>query len=200
MKLIISLLYILESRRNVVRLGEHEIGSRKYGPHEDVTILRFITHKDFDHFLWINDIGMIHLERDVEFTGFNWKEKFVFFFLQNFFTFFVICTDRISPICLPIFDELRDRSYVGTTPFIAGWGLTKDYLTKEEEENVLSSDILLQVQVPVIENSKCKENYRAKGELFNDIQFSDRVLCAGFENGGGDSCDGDSGGKKINIR
>lgn len=82
MKLITNLLYISELRRNVVRLGEHQIGSTKYGSHEDIAIVRFLAHKQFDNVLWINDIAMVYLERDVEFTGFNWIEKVYNFFLK----------------------------------------------------------------------------------------------------------------------
>lgn len=62
---------IFKSQRNVVRLGEHKIGSTIYGPHKDIAIALILSHDNFDGVLWINDIAMIYLERDVEFTGFQ---------------------------------------------------------------------------------------------------------------------------------
>lgn len=55
----------------------------------------------------------------------------------------------------------------------------------------------MQVQVPVIKNEDCKKNYRRYSTHFQfrgDIQFDDRVVCAGYIVGGKDSCQGDSGG------
>lgn len=52
--------------------------------------------------------------------------------------------------------------------------------------------ILLQAQIPVISNSECKKKYRAIGR--SNILFEDHVLCAGFEAGGTDACQKDSGG------
>lgn len=55
------------------------------------------------------------------------------------------------------------------------------------------SPILMQVQVPVSTNEKCKKNYEKIG-VKEDVQFDEKVLCAGFDAGGQDSCSGDSGG------
>lgn len=52
----------------------------------------------------------------------------------------------------------------------------------------------MQVQVPVITNQECLEKYKRIRLYYADIQFSSRVLCAGFEAGGKDTCHGDSGG------
>lgn len=56
------------------------------------------------------------------------------------------------------------------------------------------SNILNQVQLPVISNAECKQKYVNLGLFQKKIQFSDIVLCAGFTEGGKDSCKGDSGG------
>ena len=61
-------------------------------------------------------------------------------------------------------------------------------------ENGNRSEVLLQVQVPVIDNIDCKESYRRIRLLTLNRQFSDRVICAGHIDGGMDSCQGDSGG------
>lgn len=99
----------------------------------------------------------------------------------------VFFIDRISPICLPFSKDMRRNDYVGTMPFIAGWGF--------KAENTSLSDILQQVQIPVIDNKQCRARYSKIGERRSSSQFSERnVLCAGYKEGGKDSCQGDSGG------
>lgn len=71
---------------------------------------------------------------------------------------------------------------------LAGWGRTSENAVNK------MSDILNQVQLPVIKNSECKQKYKNLGLFKKDIQFSDIVLCAGYAEGGQDSCKGDSGG------
>lgn len=97
--------------------------------------------------------------------------------------------DRISPICLPDNGAILTKSFVGQNPFIAGWG--------HQQENGRLSNILQQVQLPIISNAVCKEKYEKLGRVKDDIQFSDIVLCAGFTVGGKDSCQGDSGGPMM---
>lgn len=72
----------------------------------------------------------------------------------------------------------------------AGWGTMREKLRKHDL--VPMSTILMQVQVPVNSNNKCKGRYHRIGE--EDFDFDDRVICAGFIKGGKDSCQGDSGG------
>lgn len=48
--------------------------------------------------------------------------------------------------------------------------------------------------MPVLENADCKQKYKEIGKLNLDAQFSRLALCAGYNEGGMDSCTGDSGG------
>jgi len=59
-----------------------------------------------------------------------------------------------------------------------GWGTTS-YSGK-------SSDVLLEVTLPVWDLDDCKEAYTQP--------ITDRQICAGYKEGGKDSCQGDSGG------
>ncbi len=54
------------------------------------------------------------------------------------------------------------------------------FLIKDEPP----SDILMEVQLPIVSPTKCKEAYRA----YNQISIDDSVLCAGPESGGKDAC------------
>lgn len=103
---------------------------------------------------------------------------------------YTFTTVRIRPICLPINDPLRTKDFIGVSPFIAGWGKTT--------EGGESATILQEIQVPVLENSVCKNRYETLGKLLSDRQFNDAVLCAGVLKGGQDSCQGDSGGPLMN--
>lgn len=67
-----------------------------------------------------------------------------------------------------------DPTFDGTLTLVSGWGDT----LKDDE----SSDILRGVNLPVINQKKCKEAYYG---------LSNQMLCAGnFPNGGMDSCQG----------
>lgn len=103
----------------------------------------------------------------------NLTQKFKFHLLK----------DRVRPICLPTNDPLRSRSFVGEQPFIAGWGRL--------EESGNPSNVLQQLQLPILKNSECKEWFRRKRKLISKHQFGSSILCAGHLNGGRDSCQGD---------
>ncbi|XP_071451047.1 venom protease-like [Hetaerina americana] len=91
-------------------------------------------------------------------------------------------TLAIHPICLPDTQELRSMTYVRNYPFVAGWGAVKF--------NGPSSSSLMELQLPVVEPSRCKNAY----SNFKTTVIDDKVLCAGFARGGKDACQGDSGG------
>lgn len=59
-------------------------------------------------------------------------------------------------------------------------------MTNENDTIKERSQVLLEVQLPVINNKDCKESYRRIGLLTLNRQFNDRVMCAGFLEGGKD--------------
>lgn len=61
----------------------------------------------------------------------------------------------------------------------AGWGYTR-------ESNFSLPRILRKVSVPVVDRAQCNVSYKNK--------ITERMVCAGLEQGGKDSCQGDSGG------
>lgn len=74
---------------------------------------------------------------------------------------------------------------------LAGWGLVEEPRKGKHKQ---PSSILMQAQVPVVENESCKQNYKRIGKFLADVQFDDGVMCAGFADGGASACLGDSGG------
>ncbi|OAD61523.1 Venom protease, partial [Eufriesea mexicana] len=91
-------------------------------------------------------------------------------------------TEHVYPICLPVEDNLRDNSFYRYLPFVAGWGAIAN--------RGPASDILMEVQIPVVSNEACEQAY----SRFKVAKIDDRVLCAGYARGGKDACQGDSGG------
>lgn len=98
-------------------------------------------------------------------------------------------SDAVRPICLPLSEPVRTRNFVGYNPFVVGWGRTT--------EGGRSSDVLQQLQLPVLENDVCKASYSKIGKLISEKQFDEAVLCAGVLDGGQDACQGDSGGPLV---
>lgn len=114
--------------------------------------------------------------------------------------------DRIRPICLPVNNSIAYRDFVDTMPFVAGWGITS---TRESAEE--PSDILNQVQIPVVDTATCEEKYRhAKENAKNKkikkkkpdakMVFDEHIICAGRLEGDKGICNGDSGGTLNNNK
>lgn len=168
----------ISMHRYFVRLGEHDTRTTSDGAHEDVMIAHFGEHASYKTYMY--DIAVLSLVRDVDFNGKSHlikSLKLIRLFSHSFSSCHI---DRISPICLPIFGDLLNRRFDGSTPFSAGWGKLK--------ENGEESPVLMQVQVPIVKNELCGKLYARSNE------FDDRVICAGFMEGGKDTCEGDSGG------
>jgi len=85
----------------------------------------------------------------------------------------LVANPKISPLCLASGNE----QYAGTTATVAGWGKTSG--------NGFLSDVLLEVEVPVITNAACAPT------ITTGAVISSRTLCAGAS--GKDSCQFDSG-------
>lgn len=77
--------------------------------------------------------------------------------------------------------QLNSKELNNVTFTVAGWGTTS--------ENGSVSNTLMKVNVPMVSNSICNKAYQG--------QITDRMICAGYANGGKDSCQGDSGGPLI---
>ena len=95
--------------------------------------------------------------------------------------------DRISPICLPLDDHIRNRQFTHDNPFVAGWG--------KLTENGTSSAVLQQLQVPVLDLKKCRDLHLKIGisQMVVNFFIGEHIICAGGDADKG-FCFGDSGG------
>ena len=84
-----------------------------------------------------------------------------------------------KPIALPVTSWQKLESS-GTLATVTGWGIT---------EAGRVSNVLRQVEVPLVDQSICRQSYG----LFTE-KVTDTMICAGLQAGGQDSCQGDSGG------
>ncbi|KAH8336749.1 trypsin zeta [Drosophila kikkawai] len=76
----------------------------------------------------------------------------------------------------------------GAISKISGWGTTSSGGT--------ASDVLLAVDVPIVSNEVCNQDYEDFGD--ETYQITKEMLCAGKRGvGGADACQGDSGGPLV---
>ncbi|KAK2916546.1 hypothetical protein Q8A67_000920 [Cirrhinus molitorella] len=88
-------------------------------------------------------------------------------------------TSYIQPVCL----AAEGSTFNSDTMWLTGWGRISSGVS------LPSPQILQEVDVPVVGNTKCNCLYRGS--------ITDNMMCAGPLEGGKDSCQGDSGGPMI---
>ncbi|XP_070849977.1 coagulation factor VIIi [Chaetodon trifascialis] len=97
------------------------------------------------------------------------------------------------PVCLPTKDLAERELLLVRYHTVSGWG-KRTVGGNEEHGAVVTapvSPILRKFSVPIIQNSQCSQ--RAQ---FN---FTDNMLCAGYLEGGQQSCRGDDGGPLVTL-
>ncbi|CAB4019916.1 MAM and LDL-receptor class A domain-containing 1-like isoform X1 [Paramuricea clavata] len=86
-------------------------------------------------------------------------------------------THAIKPVCIN-----SGIDFAGQLCYITGWGTLHN--------GGSMPNILQEAQVPVATPQQCEESY-------SSTIITDRMLCAGFSQGGTDTCLGDSGGPLV---
>jgi len=86
--------------------------------------------------------------------------------------------DAPTPVCLPGPGEYED-GFEDETPTVIGWGMAA-------EDAGGTTRLLQKLEVPVIDLRIC--------ESWMSSTLTQRMLCAGYEDGKKDACQGDSGG------
>ena len=85
---------------------------------------------------------------------------------------------------------------------MAGWGISspsneptgltsRPSLTSDPNT---TSEVLQYVKLPVVEQAECEESYASRSLTYN---ITRNMFCAGFYEGGRDTCLGDSGGAFV---
>ena len=112
-----------------------------------------------------------HPDYDEPATNFD----FALLKMQNTINFTV--HPNIRPVCLPINDAKTYNNFIAT---VTGWGAISS--------GGPGSNKLMEVNVEVISNAECKNDYS-----YNPTQITEQMLCANVAGGGKDACQGDSG-------
>uniref|UniRef100_A0A3F2YXL9 trypsin n=1 Tax=Anopheles funestus TaxID=62324 RepID=A0A3F2YXL9_ANOFN len=89
-------------------------------------------------------------------------------------------SDLVQPVALPEQDEAVED---GTMTTVSGWGNTQSAAE--------SNAVLRAANVPTVNQEHCENAYKLSGGI------TERMLCAGYEQGGKDACQGDSGGPLV---
>ena len=92
--------------------------------------------------------------------------------------------NHISKVMLPSKWEYVPAGKLLT---VSGWG-------KLNTDDAYLPDMLQKVSVPVISDAECGQEYRHVATIERSM------LCAGYHQGGRDSCEGDSGGPLVDER
>ncbi|XP_020300289.1 polyserase-2-like [Pseudomyrmex gracilis] len=83
--------------------------------------------------------------------------------------------DNVQPVKLA-----EKEPPAGAMMNVTGWDVAKT--------NSVPKRILMKVSIPIVDRKKCQNAYRYMRPV------TDRMICAGYDEGGKDSCQGDSGG------
>lgn len=86
---------------------------------------------------------------------------------------------HIQPSCL--IADVGFDSHENELATVSGWGWTNENQYEGER-----ADVLLKASVRIWNNNLCTQSYQLNGRPNSEIL--DTQLCAGFENGGVDSC------------
>lgn len=122
---------------------------------------------------------MLRLQKIVQHEKFNFSNvdyDFSLLQLQHPIEF----DETKKAIKLPDADQMFDD---GEACFVSGWGNTQNLLESREW--------LRQVQVPLVNQQVCSDKYKQYGGV------TERMICAGYLEGGKDACQGDSGGPMV---
>ncbi|XP_028320211.1 mannan-binding lectin serine protease 1 isoform X2 [Gouania willdenowi] len=158
-----------------VFLGLHDTRHKLQATNRSVQ--QVFLHPDFQPHNYDNDIALLRLTERVLFN-------------QN-----------IRPVCLP---PPHTQGAPPNPPphslgVVAGWGISNANGSSPDPMSMTSdlgvtSDLLQYVKLPVVPQAECTASYASRSISYN---VTDNMFCAGFLQGGRDTCLGDSGGAFV---
>uniref|UniRef100_A0A670ZN55 Peptidase S1 domain-containing protein n=1 Tax=Pseudonaja textilis TaxID=8673 RepID=A0A670ZN55_PSETE len=89
----------------------------------------------------------------------------------------------IMPVCVPQDPRESGGPQPNTLGLVAGWGISNPNITT-------LSDVLQYVKLPVVLHEECKTSYESRS---GNYSVTENMFCAGYYEGGKDTCLGDSG-------
>ncbi|XP_078060334.1 mannan-binding lectin serine protease 1 isoform X1 [Mustelus asterias] len=162
---------LVPSEYVTIYLGLHDVRQKEAAVKR--TVEKIILHKAFDPRTYNNDIALVKMKDKVSMNVF------------------------VMPLCLPSLHQEMEEPQPNTLGLVAGWGITNPNLTLDDasgSDQATLSNILQYVKLPVTLQAECKSSYESRSDSYN---VTDNMFCAGFYEGGKDTCLGDSGGAFI---
>ncbi|XP_069029252.1 mannan-binding lectin serine protease 1 isoform X2 [Embiotoca jacksoni] len=162
-----------------VFLGLHNARDKRLATNRSVD--QIFLHPDFQPDNYNNDIALLRLTQPVEFD------------------------QVVRPVCLPPPHRQDDPPAPppNSLGVVAGWGIShlnassSSALTSDPTAAAdlgMTSDFLQYVKLPVVSQDECQASYASRSVSYN---ITDNMFCAGFFEGGRDTCLGDSGGAFV---
>lgn len=111
----------------------------------------------------------------------------------------VVGTRPLSHLCC-LFQDVSRSPGPNSLGVVAGWGISSLNASSPSSPPTLSSDpgmtsdLLQYVKLPVVSQDECQSSYASRSVRYN---ITDNMFCAGFFEGGQDTCLGDSGGAFV---
>ncbi|KAM3875478.1 mannan-binding lectin serine protease 1 [Diretmus argenteus] len=161
-----------------VYLGLHDARDKRLATNRSVD--QVFLHPDFQPHNYNNDIALVKLSEGVELN------------------------EVIRPVCLPPpqSEDGPPTPIPNSLGVVAGWGISNPNASSSSSTDPsaltsdlsMTSDLLQYVKLPVVAQDECQASYASRSLNYN---ITDNMFCAGFYEGGRDTCLGDSGGAFV---
>ncbi|XP_051966147.1 mannan-binding lectin serine protease 1-like [Xyrauchen texanus] len=155
-----------------VHLGLTDVRDKHTATNRSVE--RVILHPQFDPQNYNNDIALVKLSQEVALS------------------------ELVRPVCLPKPGIGGQDVMPYTLGVVAGWGINTANASASTSgmtsDSGAVSELLQYVKLPVVPQDECKASYASRSVNYN---ITSNMFCAGFYEGGRDTCLGDSGGAFV---
>lgn len=150
-----------------VRIGEYDLGRPDYHS-KDYAVDKIVIHENYS--------GIIKSSL----TSMNSADIALLKTRRD-----IVMNEYAWPVCFPAPDA--EDTYAGQDAIVVGWG-------KRNEKSDVYSERLQKAKLSIIDNKLCRHWFRLAGR---DIAINEKLICAGYRDGGKDACHGDSGGPLL---